>query len=74
MDVFVRTAAVILEVLVLAGIVGCILWGVKLILAEFGVGSKYNRAILMALLVVGALLVVFFVTHLTAFYPTYPNT
>lgn len=74
MDVFIRTVAIILEVLVLAGIVGCILWGVKLILAEFGIGSKYNRAILMALLVLGALLVVFFITHLTAFYPIYPNT
>lgn len=74
MDIFVRTVAIILEVLVLAGIVGCILWGVKLILAEFGVGSKYNRAILMALAVVGALLVIFFITHLTAFYPTYPAT
>ena len=74
MDVFIRTVAIILEVLVLAGIIFCILWGVKLILAEFGVGSKYNRAILMALSVVGALLVIFFVTHLTAFYPTYPKT
>jgi hypothetical protein len=73
MDVFVRTAAIILEVLVLASIIYCILWGVKLILAEFGVGSKYNRAILMALTVVGALLVIFFITHLTAFYPTYPE-
>lgn len=74
MDVFIRTVAIILEVLVLAGIVGCILWCAKLILAEFGVGAKYNRAILMALTVVGALLVIFFVTHLTAFYPTYPET
>jgi hypothetical protein len=38
------------------------------------VGAKYNRAILMALTVVGALLVIFFITHLTAFYPTYPET
>ncbi|OGO08370.1 MAG: hypothetical protein A2Y61_04400 [Chloroflexi bacterium RBG_13_60_13] len=74
MDIFIRTAAIILEVLVLAGIVGCILWCMKLILAEFGVDSKYNRAILMALTVVGALLVIFFITHLTAFYPTYPET
>ena len=74
MDILVRTAAIVLEVLVLAGIVGCILWGVKLILAQFGVDSKYNRAILMALTVVGALLVIFYVTHLTAFYPTYPET
>ncbi len=70
----VRTAAIVLEVLVLAGIVGCILWGVKLILAQLGVDSKYNKAILMALTVVGAMLVIFFITHLTAFYPTYPET
>jgi len=73
MDIFLRTAAIILEVLVLASVIFCILWGVKLILVEFGVGSKYNRAILMALSVVGALLVIFFITHLTAFYPTYPK-
>jgi hypothetical protein len=73
MDVFVRTAAIILEVLVLASIIFCILWGVKLMLDQFGVGSKYSRAILMALTVVGALLVIFFITHLTAFYPTYPE-
>jgi hypothetical protein len=28
----------------------------------------------MALTVAGALLVIFFITHLTAFYPTYPET
>jgi hypothetical protein len=74
MDIFLRVVAVILEVLVLASVVYCILWGVKLALAEFGVGPKYSRAILMALTVVGVLLVCFFVAHLTAFYPTYPKT
>ncbi|MCX5992521.1 MAG: hypothetical protein NTZ04_09435 [Chloroflexi bacterium] len=74
MDIFLRVVAVILEVLVLASVVYCILWGMKLALAEFGVGPKYSRAILMALTVVGVLLVCFFVAHLTAFYPTYPKT
>ena len=74
MDIFLRVVAVILEVLVLASVVYCILWGMKLALAEFGVGPKYSRAILMALTVVGVLLVRFFVAHLTAFYPTYPKT
>ena len=74
MDIFLRVVAVILEVLVLASVVYCILWGMKLALAEFGVGPKYSKAILMALTVVGVLLVCFFVAHLTAFYPTYPKT
>ena len=74
MDIFLRVVAVILEVLVLASVVYCILWGMKLALAEFGVGPKYSRAILMALTVVGVLLVCFFIAHLTAFYPTYPKT
>ena len=74
MDIFLRVVAIILEVLVLASIAYCILWGVKLALAEFGVGPKYSKAILMALTVVGVLLVCFFIAHLTAFYPTYPKT
>lgn len=74
MEVFLRVVAVFLEVLVLAGIVYCMLWGVKLLLAEFGVSSKYSKAIMMALTVIFSLLVLFFIAHLTAFYPTYPET
>ncbi len=65
-----RVLAVFLEVLVLAGIVFCILYGVRLILADFGVGPKYNKILAMALIAGGCILVVFFATHLSAFYPS----
>jgi len=71
---FLRVVAILLEVLVLAGIVYSMLWGVKLLLTEFGVGQKYSRAIMMALTVVFSLVVLFFIAHLTAFYPVYPET
>jgi len=74
MEEFLRVVAILLEVLVLAGIVYSILWGVKLLLVEFGIAEKYNRAIMMALTVVFSLLVLFFIAHLTAFYPVYPET
>jgi len=66
-----RVLAVFLEVLVLTGIVFCILNGVRLILSDFGIGPKYNRIILMALVAGGFILVVFFATHLSTFYPTF---
>jgi hypothetical protein len=71
MDQFLRVAAVLLEVLVLAGMMFSILWGVKLLAADLGVSSKYTKAIMMALSVLFGILVFFFIMHLTAFYPVY---
>jgi hypothetical protein len=71
MDQFLRVAAVLLEVLVLAGMMFSILWGVKLLAADLGVSSKYAKAIMMALSVLFGILVFFFIMHLTAFYPVY---
>ena len=71
MDQFLRVAAVLLEVLVLAGMMFCIFWGLKLLLADLGVSSKYNKAIMMALAVLFGIWVFFTIMHLTAFYPVY---
>lgn len=71
MDQFLRVAAVLLEVLVLAGMMFSILWGVKLLAADLGVSGKYTKAIMMALSVLFGILVFFFIMHLTAFYPVY---
>ncbi len=71
MDQFLRVVAVLLEVLVLAGMIFSILWGVKLLLADLGINSKYNKAIMMALSVLFGILVFFFIMHLSAFYPIY---
>ena len=69
MDIFLRTIAIIVEVLILAVIAYVILRGVKLIALDFGVGEKYHKALTMVFLVVGALVVVFFISHLIAWYP-----
>jgi succinate dehydrogenase/fumarate reductase cytochrome b subunit len=71
MDQFLRVVAIFLEVVVLSAILYCLLNGVRLALLDFGIGPKYNKAIVMALAAVSSLLVVFFVAHLSTFYPTF---
>jgi ABC-type uncharacterized transport system involved in gliding motility auxiliary subunit len=70
MDIFLRTVAIFIEVLFLAGIMLSLLLGVKLILFDLGVGLKYKKMITLALLTVGVIAMVFFISHLTTFYPT----
>ncbi|MFC1963893.1 hypothetical protein ACFLV1_00760 [Chloroflexota bacterium] len=69
MDIFLRTVAVIVEVMILAVIAYVILRGVALTGFDLGIGAKYRKAIMMALLVVGTLVVVFFLAHLFTWYP-----
>jgi hypothetical protein len=71
MDQFLRVVAVFLEVSVLAGMMGSIFWGVRLLTVDLGVGSKYSKAIIIALSVFFVLFVFFFIMHLTSFYPVY---
>ncbi|MFC1925307.1 hypothetical protein ACFLW2_01260 [Chloroflexota bacterium] len=69
-DQWLRVLAVFLEVLVLSGIVFSLLLGARLIMADFGIGPKYNKILAMALIASGCILVIFFSTHLSAFYPS----
>ena len=69
MDVILRTIIVIIEVVILAAIAYVFLNGVRLAALDLGIKPKYNKAIIMALCSVGAILVVFFIAHLTTFYP-----
>ena len=69
MDIFLRTIAIIIEVLILAVITYAVLNGVRLTAFDLGIGPKYSKAIAMVLLAVGFLIVVFFIAHLTTFYP-----
>ena len=71
MDQFLRVVAVLLEVTVLGIMMLCVFWGLKLLLDDFGVNKKYERAIVMALSVLWVLFVFFFIMHLSSFYPTY---
>ena len=69
MDLLLRTIAIIIEVVILVAITYSVLNGVRLAALNLGIKPKYNKAIIMALLTVGAIVVVFFIAHLTTFYP-----
>ena len=69
MDIFTRTIAVIIEVLILAGIAYSILAGVRLAALDLGVGSRYGKILAAIMIFIGTVVVVFFIAHLTSFYP-----
>jgi len=71
MDAALRGLAIFLEVLILTGVIYCILSGVRLTAHDLGVANRYSRPIVLFLAAAGAILVVFFATHLSVFYPTY---
>jgi hypothetical protein len=47
----------------------CLVWGLKLLLEDFGINKKYDKIITVALAVVFVICVFFFTMHLSAFYP-----
>ena len=69
MDILVRTIAIVIEVAILATITYSILNGVRLSAFDLGIKPKYNRAITMMFIVVGVIILTFFIAHLTTFYP-----
>jgi hypothetical protein len=70
MDTLLRAVAIFIEVLILAGIMFSMLLGAKLILLDLGLKPKYKRMVTVALALVGVIALVFFISHLTTFYPT----
>jgi hypothetical protein len=70
MEVALRSTDIFLEVILLTALLSCLLVGLWLTIFDLGLKLKYKRAITMALLATGSLLVIFFIAHLTAFYPT----
>lgn len=70
MDAVLRIIMIIIEVIILAAITYAFLNGARLIALDIGVKPKYDKAIVMAFCAVGAILVVFFIAHLTTFYPS----
>ena len=70
MDLFLRVIAITIEVILLAAITYSVLVGVKLTVFDLGLKTKYNKIINVAFLIVGCLVVVFFIAHLTFLYPT----
>ncbi|MFH1031911.1 MAG: hypothetical protein V1767_05070 [Chloroflexota bacterium] len=70
MDILIRTIAIVIEVSILAAIIYCLLKGVFLIIFDLGISDRYRKMITVALTIAGILIVVFFISHLTSFYPT----
>jgi hypothetical protein len=70
MDILLRTVAIFIEVLFLAGIMLSLLLGAKLILFDLGLKPKYKKMVTIALVLVGCVALVFFISHLSTFYPT----
>ena len=69
MDTISRILAITIEVLILAAISYAVLKGVRLATLDLGIKARYGRAVTLALLAVGVVVLVFFIAHLTAFYP-----
>ena len=70
MDIFLRTIAIFIEVVLLVAIAYSVLSGVRLTAFDLGIKPKYNKVVTMALLIAGIIVVIFFIAHLTTFYPT----
>jgi succinate dehydrogenase/fumarate reductase cytochrome b subunit len=69
MDIVLRIIAIVIEVLILAAIAYAVFNGLRLAALDLGIKSRYNRAVTVALFAVGFILLVFFIAHLTTFYP-----
>ena len=69
MDVLLRTIAIFIEVLLLASIMYVLLAGARLTIFDLGLGSRYQKVVALVLVMVGSMVVIFFIAHLTAFYP-----
>ena len=69
MDILTRTIAIIIEVLILAAIAYSILNGVRLAALDLGVGARYGKILAAIMIFIGTVVVIFFIAHLTSFYP-----
>ena len=70
MDILIRVIAIIIEVSILIAIFYSLLNGVRLTIFDFGLGDRYKKMVTMALVIVGSIVAVFFISHLTLLYPT----
>lgn len=70
MDTLLRVIAIFIELLILASIIYVLVTGAWLTIFDLGLRPKYKKVVAMALILAGFLVVVFFIAHLTSFYPT----
>ena len=65
-----RTIAVIVEVAILFGVFFAMLNGVRLILMDMVIGPEYDKMVKIGFGTVEVIILVFLISHLTAFYPS----
>lgn len=65
-----RAIAIFVELVILAALLFSLFWGVRLILFDLWLGSKYKPVITGLLMVVGGMAMVFLIAHLISFYPS----
>ena len=70
MDIFLRAAAILAEVLILAALIYALLRALQLTVFDLGLESKYKKIVVIALVLAGSMAIVFFIAHLISFYPT----
>jgi len=70
MDIFYRAIAIFIEVIILTAVIYSLLKGVELSIFDMGIKAGYRKIVGMALIVLGLATVLFFIAHLTSFYPT----
>ncbi len=70
MGTLLRVIAILIEVVILVSIIYVLLSGARLTVFDLGMGPKYKKAVAMVLVLAGGMALVFFIAHLTAFYPT----
>lgn len=69
MDVLLRVVAIFIEVAILTAIMYVLFTGVRLTVFDLGLGLRYKKIVTIALVLAGFIVVVFFIAHLTSFYP-----
>lgn len=69
MGSYFRPEAIIVEVIVLMAILYSLFAGVEFALFDLGLDQKYKKFIERVLVIMGCLVMVFFVAHLITFYP-----
>ncbi len=69
MDVLLRVVAIFIEVVILAAVMYVLFTGVRLTVFDLGLGLRYKKIVTIALVLAGFIVVVFFIAHLTSFYP-----
>jgi len=69
METTFRPVAILVELAILMAIIYSLFGGVKLALFDLGLDRKYHKFIKMAFIILGGLMMSFFVAHLITFYP-----